>query len=180
MRTSFRTRKPRIDIANLLALLFGYPFQDGQEFPESQIPNFATPKSLHPFQVQRLEVQHIKAICQLMRQFPEPVTPTIRNILMPTGQILASAFPIGRAFQLTAQVAASFSNCIQRLLEELGRFNLGTIFKPKSNPADLPVSNLIKSSSTWSTTTTMNSSPKVVRLMVTVLTVPSIARLFQY
>jgi hypothetical protein len=43
--------------------------------------------------------------------------------------------------------------------------------------AILPVSNLVSDSSTLSTTTTINNSPKIVRLMVSVLTVPSISRL---
>ena len=43
------------------------------------------------------------------------------------------------------------------------------VFKPKSNPAILPVVNLISGSSILSTTTTINNSPNGVRLMVRVL-----------
>ena len=54
----FRTRIPAVDADNLLALLFGNPFQDLQELSERQIADLAPPQSLHPFQVKRL-----KAIC---------------------------------------------------------------------------------------------------------------------
>jgi len=45
------------------------------------------------------------------------------------------------------------------------------VLSPKSNPAILPVSNLISSELTVSTTTTINSSPNGVRLIVRVLKV---------
>jgi hypothetical protein len=54
------------------------------------------------------------------------------------------------------------------------------VFKPKSNPAILPVVSLISGSSMLSTTTTKNNSPSGVRLMVKVLTFPSISLEFQY
>src|ERR671932_1066811 len=54
------------------------------------------------------------------------------------------------------------------------------VFSPKSNPAILLVSNVSDGVEYPSTTTTINSSPNAVRLMVSVLTVPSISLEFQY
>ena len=51
--------------------------------------------------------------------------------------------------------------------------------KPKSKPAILLVVNLISGSGVSSTTTTINNSPNGVRLMVSVLTFPSISLDFQ-
>ena len=62
-----------------------------------------------------------------MRHLPKPVPPLICNVLMPAGKLLASAFSVGRAFHLARKLTASFSDCIERLLEEQGRFNFGTV-----------------------------------------------------
>jgi hypothetical protein len=62
----FRTRIPAVDADNLLALLFGNPFQDLQELSERQIANFAPPQFLHPFQVKRLKAQHIQVDLKLV------------------------------------------------------------------------------------------------------------------
>lgn len=79
---SLGTGEPAVNVADVLALLGGDPFENLQKLPESQIANLATPKPLHSLQVQCLEVQHIKLVGQCVRQLPEPVTSATGNIFM--------------------------------------------------------------------------------------------------
>lgn len=138
----FRTRIPAVDADNLLALLFGNPFQDLQELSERQIVNLASPQSLHPLEVKRLKAQHVKPLCQVNGKLPEPVRTTIRYVFMPPCQIQPSPLSISRTLLFAGQLPRSFFDLIERLLQELGRFNLGAIgageerFQPKIKASD--------------------------------------------
>jgi len=133
----FRTRKPGVNIGNNLALLFGNPFQNLQELSERQIVYLPSPQSLHSFQIQRLKAQHIKPVCQHMCQLPAPIRAAVNHVLMSSSQVQPSPLSICRTIIFARELPRCFFNLIERLLQELGRFNLGAIrtseesFQPK-------------------------------------------------
>ncbi len=62
MEASFTRWIPSIDENDLFTLLLGNPLYDLQKLPKCQIGNFSSPQTLHSFETQRLETQHIKLI----------------------------------------------------------------------------------------------------------------------
>ncbi len=125
--TGLRTRIPAVDADNLLALLFSNPLQDLQELSECQITDLAPPKSLHSLKVQCFKAQHVKLIYQFMGKFPKPIRATVSYVFMFADEMLSSLLSISRTLLFTRQFPRGFCDFIDRLLQELGRFNLGAI-----------------------------------------------------
>lgn len=116
---------------NQLTLTGGDVLQNIAKLTKGNVPNLAAPKSVHGLDVQRFQHDDVKTVGQIMRQFEEPIPPTVVDPLMDAVEVVFGLMPVGRSFFLPGHRAAGFADLFQVGFEELRRSNLFAVGQGK-------------------------------------------------
>lgn len=130
-RTGFGRWEPTVNEMDQLVLTGGDVLQNIAKLAKCDVSHLAAPKSVHGFDVQRFQNDDVKAVCQVVSQFEEPVPPLIGDLLVNAVQVVFGLDPVSRSFGLPRHSTVSLADLFQAGFEELRRSNLFAVGQGK-------------------------------------------------
>ena len=123
IRARFCSRCPLPDLNKLTIMFQTFELQYLNKLPKGEIGDLTSPEAFHCLKVQRLGGDKIEPLTQVGRRFVVPISALVDDFAIKPCEFTDSTPPIARAFDLSTDGPAEFSELVQGAFQGLSMVN---------------------------------------------------------